>query len=599
MKRFYLILSLVAMLFISCEGGLGEGGNTDFGNITLDENATELLNQTLESDALSGAGITFTANATWSATVQEVRSGASWLTISPDHGEAGTYTLSITLEANNTGASRSAEIVISCDGSTLKIKITQKAIEQVTPPSPTIDAKNRISAIFFIEDDDEGYEDRAFFTYNDKGNIASIKYEYINDYKLTREITQTINYDGRNVTIPEVGYYLNTQEYPQPHSFRVKEEYTDGTAILNSDGTLSSYNYDGEVFNISYGKDGRVDKYTNEQSEAAALFTWEDGNLTGIYTDRLETTITINYSDKENISGGVDWLWLLLNSYDCSEEFMPLAVLNKNGGLHTKNLPQSFSANGRTIELTYTFDEQERIESVTFNGVTYVFGYGNDTFVSYLWAPYVTKQEIVNYYNEVNSGDLGYNRHCVVRTYSGKDNYFDHTYTQAYRLNDIYGDLFIGPEYRYVNVDMKSEDDYTNAKYIGSYTEPYIDEWEREANYVYYDFTTFMARSSYMLELSEEQISLYDATTGKHVATEFPNEEWVPYFKLVETERSKDGAGEGTDENGVTGKQQYYTIYFDKYVAFSRKDADPAKLNYIMYGSRSFIGMNLWIPDEQ
>ena len=599
MKRFYLILSLVAMLFISCEGDFGEGGNTDFGNITLDENATELLNQTLEGDALSGAGITFTANAAWSATVREVRSGASWLTISPDHGEAGTYTLSITLEANDTGASRSAEIIISCDGSTLKIKITQKAAEQVTPPAPTIDAKNRITAIFFREDDDEGYEDRALFTYNDKGNIASIKYEHISDYKLVREITQTINYDGRNVTIPEMGYYLNKQVYPQPHSFRVKEEYTDGTAILNSDGTLSSYNYDGEVFNISYGKDGRVDKYTNEQSEAVALFTWENGNLTGIYTDELETTITINYSDKENICGGVDWLWLLINSYDCSEEFMPLALLNKNGGLHTKNLPQSFSANGRTIELTYTFDEQERIESVTFYGVTYVFGYNDDTFVSYEWAPYVTKQEIVNYYNEINSGDLGYNRHCVVRTYSGKDNYFDHTYTQSYTFYDIDGCLFIGPEYKSVEVVMKSEDDYTNAKYRGSYTEPYIDEWEREANYVYYDFTTFMARGGYRLELRiEEQFSLYDATTGEHVATKFPNEEWVPYFKLVETDRSKNGAGEGTDENGVPGVLQYYTIACDMYVTFSRKDADPTKLNYILYNS-CFFTMTHWIPNKQ
>ena len=198
MKRFYLILSLVAMLFISCEGGFGEGGNTDFGSITLDENATELLNQTLESDALSGAGITFTASAAWSATVQEVRSGASWLTISPDHGEAGTYTLSITLEANDTGADRAAEIIISCNGSTLKITITQKAAEQVTPSLPVIEEKNRIGAIIF----DTYYTDSAYpngaeessiakvnFTYNDKGEVCQIERDIELDGELRSRTT--------------------------------------------------------------------------------------------------------------------------------------------------------------------------------------------------------------------------------------------------------------------------------------------------------------------------------------------------------------------------------------------------------------------------
>ena len=90
MKKIFLLLAAVGIIFTACEGGFGDDGNTDFGNIKLDEGATELLTQTLESDALSGNGITFTANATWSATVNDVRSGASWLTISPDHGKACT-----------------------------------------------------------------------------------------------------------------------------------------------------------------------------------------------------------------------------------------------------------------------------------------------------------------------------------------------------------------------------------------------------------------------------------------------------------------------------------------------------------------------------
>jgi hypothetical protein len=579
------------MLFISCEGGLGEGGNTNLGDITLDENATELLNQTVSSDALTASGITFTAKEAWSATVQEVRSEASWLTISPDHGEAGTYTLSITLEANDTNESRSAEIVIVCGSSTLKIKITQNGTEQVTPPTPTVEDKNRIAAIFF---DDE----RAFFTYNSNGTIASIKYEHIENSKIYKEITQTIKYDGRNVTIPEMCYHLDTQNYPQPHSFRYKEEYTDGTAILNSDGTLASYNYDGEIFYVSYGKDGRVDKYTNEQSKAAALFTWEDGNLTGIYTDEIGATIKINYTDTDNICGGVDWLWLLINSYECEESLVPLATLNKNGGLHTKKLPKSLSVEGMTVELSYSFDEQGRIESVSFDDETMSFGYADETFVGYAWAPYVTKQEIVNYYNELTTETLGYNRHCVVRTYMGKDNYFDHTYTQQYLFN-IDRDLLIGPEYKYINFDMESESDYTNAEYRYSYIEPYTNEYEEKCYYAYYYLTTFTARNSCTVMLwTDTQFSLYDATTGEHIPASFPNEEWVPYFKLKDTERVKMGASEGTDENGIKGVTQWYSIGFDMYVAIGPSGKTDKELNYINYNTNS-ISMNLWIPNEQ
>ncbi len=593
MKRFYLILSLVAMLFISCEGGLGEGGNTNLGDITLDENATELLNQTVSSDALTASGITFTAKEAWSATVQEVRSEASWLTISPDHGEAGTYTLSITLEANDTNESRSAEIVIVCGSSTLKIKITQNGTEQVTPPTPTVEDKNRIAAIFF---DDE----RAFFTYNSNGTIASIKYEHIENSKIYKEITQTIKYDGRNVTIPEMCYHLDTQNYPQPHSFRYKEEYTDGTAILNSDGTLASYNYDGEIFYVSYGKDGRVDKYTNEQSKAAALFTWEDGNLTGIYTDEIGATIKINYTDTDNICGGVDWLWLLINSYECEESLVPLATLNKNGGLHTKKLPKSLSVEGMTVELSYSFDEQGRIESVSFDDETMSFGYADETFVGYAWAPYVTKQEIVNYYNELTTETLGYNRHCVVRTYMGKDNYFDHTYTQQYHLDTGDSSLLIGPDYEYGNFDMKSENDYTNARYSGSYLVPYKDEYGQDCYYVYHNFTTFSARSnSCRLELwTNPQFTLYDEKTGEHVATAFPNEEWVPYFKLVETGREMMGASEGTDENGIKGVTQGYSIQFDMYATLAPSGAYESELNYIQY-NYGFISMYLWVPNQE
>ena len=598
MKKLTLIMSLIAMMFISCEGGFGEG-NTDFGNITLDENCTELLNQTVTGDALTCSGITFTATAPWSATVQEVRSEASWLTFSPDHGEAGTYTLEIILEANTTGTDRTAEIVISCNGSTMKIKITQKATEQVTPSLPVIEEKNRITAI------SSSYNKRtmrSFFTYNDKGEIAEVRYEDIYDDKYRRSTTQTINYDGRNVTISEKSKFIREEEFPQEHNLLLEQDNNGGSAILNSDGTLSSLNY-GEYFqcSVSYDKNGRIDKYTNiSNGEAIALFTWEDGNLTSIYTDELEATITISYSEIDNVWGGVDWFWLLLNDTTGDEIHTIFSLLNKNGGMHTKKLPKGFSFEGETLEFTYTFNERGQLESVSFFDETLEFGYAEDAWVGYSWPEHVTHQEVINYYNKLNNeGEIGYTRNCVVRTYSGKENYFDTTFTQSIVLRLGDPNLFVGPEYKTTNVSIDNEDVYYNALYRGFYIEPYTTEWDTQEYYAYYDFTTFSARHNFGLDIRGESTPWkYNLTTGEKETIEWQNEEWMPYFNFKEIERSKGGLYDGTDEYGNSGKTQMYYIQYDMYVTLASKNADPKYLNYTLYNWYS-ISFNHWIPNQQ
>ena len=96
----------------------------------------------------------------------------------------------------------------------------------------------------------------------------------------------------------------------------------------------------------------------------------------------------------------------------------------------------------------------------------------------------------------------------------------------------------------------------------------------------------------------DTQFSLYDAATGEHIPASFPNEEWVPYFKLKETERGEMGASEGKDENGIKGVTQWYFIGFDMYVAIGPEGKTDKELNYIYYNTNS-ISMNLWIPNEQ
>ncbi len=61
----------------------------------------------------------------------------SWITISPDHGDAaGDYTIHIDVTENLTTETRKAEIVITCGATTITIKVEQKAEGEESEPEP-------------------------------------------------------------------------------------------------------------------------------------------------------------------------------------------------------------------------------------------------------------------------------------------------------------------------------------------------------------------------------------------------------------------------------------------------------------------------------
>lgn len=581
MKRFYLILSLVAMLFISCEGGLGEGGNTDFGNITLDENATELLNQTLESDALSGAGITFTANAAWSATVREVRSGASWLNISPDHGEAGTYTLSITLEANNTGADRVAEIVISCDGSTLKITITQKAAEQVTPSLPVIEEKNRIGAIIF----DTYYTDSAYpngaeessiakvnFTYNDKGEVCQIERDIELDGELRSRTTYPITYSGNQATTSSLGQYIEYITDPQPHNLLLKTEKEPGSVQFNSDGSLASFTFGVDpLIKFEYGADGRLVKYGDEDDGDDFSFTWSDGNIVSGCIDG--EAFTMDYTDIDNIWGGVDWLWPFIHgSFD--EKSMIMAALNKNGGLHCKKLPKSLYMGNYREDFTYTFDEEGQLETVTFWEETITLVIGGNT-PKRLWPNHVVKQEIVDFHNvytapsvpeewDMNYG-VYYDKYCTVRTFMSNEECFDMTFTQNVRARVPINELFLSIDnYQYIDPIFKDLSIYNDATYKGY-------SLDTENAYIYYDFTTFTIRGYFVIDHNSNQTGApwkYELNGGGRIWLDWPNEEAKLSISVQDVNKFDGNTVGATDENGDYGTGYIKNMSFSVYASF-------------------------------
>ena len=117
---------IAAALLASCSDK-GDDYSGDFGQIKVPD--TRQLEQTVTADDTQAAqGVTFTTEGAWTSSIAETRAGApAWITISPDHGDAaGSYTLKITLQPNDSEESRTAKIVISCGTSKIEIVVTQE-----------------------------------------------------------------------------------------------------------------------------------------------------------------------------------------------------------------------------------------------------------------------------------------------------------------------------------------------------------------------------------------------------------------------------------------------------------------------------------------
>lgn len=70
--------------------------------------------------------MTFTASADWTASVNAVTRSVDWLSISPTQGEAGTVTLQVSVQPNETYDERNAAVLLTCGNAKQTITVTQK-----------------------------------------------------------------------------------------------------------------------------------------------------------------------------------------------------------------------------------------------------------------------------------------------------------------------------------------------------------------------------------------------------------------------------------------------------------------------------------------
>jgi hypothetical protein len=94
---------------------------------------------TLLADQTEGQTITFTATSAWTVSVSEIDATKSatatpeWISISPASGNAGSHTLTLTIQPNNTDDTRTALITITVDGTQAQVTV----IQQTADPQPT------------------------------------------------------------------------------------------------------------------------------------------------------------------------------------------------------------------------------------------------------------------------------------------------------------------------------------------------------------------------------------------------------------------------------------------------------------------------------
>lgn len=290
MKKFHAILSLMgAIAFIACSD---DNGGEEGKDIQLAPGTSK--DYTIFADETSGTpseGISFTTTGPWRATVAETRAdvseGSSWVTVSPDHGDAaGDYTITIALEVNTTGKDRRATVMIECGGTKITITVEQKGTtEEGEIPDdgdePAVPARLLISEMksYSKKNPDQSYSNIKL-TYDDQNRITKWEEESSDEgYRDTRTIT--FEYGGDVVHISSAA---SSDDPDDPNTY---------TAYLNKNGFVTRTEGPGrDVTNYEYDSENRLIRM--EQAGEWQEYVWRDDNIVEIKygNDEGETNVT-------------------------------------------------------------------------------------------------------------------------------------------------------------------------------------------------------------------------------------------------------------------------------------------------------------------
>ena len=299
--KFFMAF-MAAALLASC-GGDDKDYSGDYGQIKVPD--TRQLEQTVTAgDTQAPQGVTFTTEGAWSSSIAQTRADApGWITISPDHGDAaGSYTLKISLQPNDSKESRTATIVITCGASKIEIIVTQEGSDEPgVDPTPKPESKWLVGEVYQYTDDKQ-YSSTYLFEYDDQRRLTSVRIEG------THLSGESIPYEGITITYPDsrkIRLTDNIDDYDYEISLDAQ-----GRAIRENfmrGGTTEGYN------TYVYNQSGYCTEYRYYSAEGKeiypyAAYTWSGGNLTrfrALESDGSTLSpnfydLTFEYSDIKN-----------------------------------------------------------------------------------------------------------------------------------------------------------------------------------------------------------------------------------------------------------------------------------------------------------
>ena len=332
------------------------------------------LEQTLSGDQQAST-LSFVAASDWTSTVSETtpttKSADSWLKLDPDHGGAGSYTINIILEPNETGETRSAVITISCGGTQITVSVTQEATSGSVTPSDRyfVERVNILNEEVYSTGETHKNEDIYFFEYDEKGRVTLVRTE-----DPEADGTNEITYGDGTVTIYTTGedgyeetsvFTLNEDGYVK--SFSRKEssgESVEGTIVYDENG---------------YVKSGTRIVRSGSENEYTDTAEWEDGNLVkacmgSSVGEPDKTTAVMKYNNPDYVN--TPTINLDLNYLICSTEWLdclmmdglylqPFGYMGKRSALYMTEERDMYSGD----YYTYTYDYDELGRPVTIHKV--------------------------------------------------------------------------------------------------------------------------------------------------------------------------------------------------------------------------------------
>ncbi len=336
-------------------------------------------------------GIKFVATAPWKAEVKAVNaltraSEVEWLKLNLYSGEAGEYTLQLTLLPNLTGEDRVAEIVITCGDTVIRIRVEQKGTK-ADGQKPDVQTKRFVNSVLYKWEDSPGDWRQSIieFSYNPDGKLSLIaSYGDFNENNVLEpdereegfEWSSAFVYEGQTVK-------LHIKEMDDKED---KLTRTDAVLTLNDEGYVSESKYDyleekSVIFIRNRYENGQIVFSNSEYSHSASTdkMVWKDGNLIKVLSDhdkqdKAEYYSEIIYGDEPNrpdVSIDLNFLCANTEWYDCFGEDGGFGV--KIAGLlgkRSKNLKVAekgfspYSSGPEVYSYTYTKDAEGYVTKI-------------------------------------------------------------------------------------------------------------------------------------------------------------------------------------------------------------------------------------------